>query len=141
MAEIRELTEGETQPFSALTFPAYRHLLDLQPSSRVIEDPALPESDVARTPVALAAFEQGQPAGLLLAMMPNGAVHQEQDAQHNPQLLSLAVSGTFRRRGIGTNIHSVRLATVCSCGGRHSVAPNVRTRHQSPPQGWQPAQS
>ena len=119
MIEIRELAEAETEPFSGLTFPAYRHLLNLQPFSRAIEDPALPESDVERTPVALAAFEGGEPAGLLLAMAPNGSIHQEQDAQHNPHMLSLSVSGAFRRRGIGTALVEYGEDYLSSLGQQH----------------------
>jgi GNAT superfamily N-acetyltransferase len=100
MLDIRELAASEATPFSRFTFPAYRHLLDLEPFSRLIEDPTAPESQHRKTPVAFGAFVSGEPAGLLLASVPESP-SAEKSLDENAQLLSLFVGQAHRNKGLG----------------------------------------
>ena len=77
--------------FQAMTFPAYRHLLSLQPSRRHVEERDRPPIQ----PFALAALVRGQPVGLGLAELPLVAGCE-------PELLSLYVAPHLRNVGVGT---------------------------------------
>lgn len=89
--------EGLSAPvdprFRDMTFPAYRHLLDL---GRARRHPHMPEIPVV-TPVALGARIEGEPAALVLAEIPEGQTA-------NAEILSLFVSPPFRGRGLGTAV-------------------------------------
>jgi len=76
-----------------MTFPAYRHLLELRPARRTLGDP----SDPLTRPVAIVAYDGDEPVGLALLDLPL-------DAEETPQLLSLYVVPEHRRRGIGTRL-------------------------------------
>ena len=89
---IDVLAPGEEGPWTAMTFPAYRHLLALEPTLRL---PSEPEQPVIQ-PVALVARVPEGPAAMAVAEMPMSA-----DAGA-PQLLSVFVDPAYRRRGIGT---------------------------------------
>jgi GNAT superfamily N-acetyltransferase len=72
-----------------MTFPVYRHLLDLRPGARH------PEQGDSRPiqPVAFAVFAGERPAGLLLLELPLGD-------SRPPEILSVFVAPEFRRRGV-----------------------------------------
>lgn len=91
--QIRPLTHAEAPAISSMTFPAYRHLLALQPTTR---HPEQGDTVVVR-PVAVAAWEGERPVGLALAELPTTATG-------TPELLSLFVPAAERRRGIATRL-------------------------------------
>lgn len=75
----------------AMTFPAYRHLLDLVPARRL-------PAEAGRAPIqpiALAAMEGDEPVGLVLAELPLGG-------NGEPEVLSLYVSPPRRGQGVAT---------------------------------------
>ena len=91
---------GLTAPADAgalaeLTFPAYRHLLTLdpQPRHRQKVHGTLPPVQ----PVAIAGAVQGVPLGLVLAEVPV-------DGEGAPELLSLFVKREARLQGVGTRL-------------------------------------
>jgi GNAT superfamily N-acetyltransferase len=76
-----------------MTYPAYRHLLDLAPARRL-------PAEAGRAPIeplALAAVEDGEIVGLLLAELPLAE-------SAEPEVLSLFVSAGHRGRGIATRL-------------------------------------
>jgi GNAT superfamily N-acetyltransferase len=75
---------------AAMTFPAYRHLLELRPAHRLLSDPSRPQVQ----PLALEAVEDGMPIGLALVGLPL----QEGEV---PEMLSLFVNAERRNRGVG----------------------------------------
>lgn len=91
MMNLEILSASEAQRFQAMTFPAYRHLLALQPCFRH------PEENEPRQiqPLAVGAWESGEPAGLLVAELP-------MEDGNDPELLSLFVPSERRGRGIAT---------------------------------------
>lgn len=91
MMNFEVLSASEAQRFQAMTFPAYRHLLALEPCFRH------PEENEPRQiqPLAVGAWESGEPAGLLMAELPI-------EAGNDPELLSLFVPSERRGRGIAT---------------------------------------
>lgn len=77
----------------SMTFPAYRHLLDLAPARRL-------PAEAGRAPIeplALAAMEDGEAVGLVLAELPLAG-------SAEPEVLSLFVSAGHRGRGIATRL-------------------------------------
>jgi len=76
-----------------MTFPAYRHLLDLVPAPRHLDNPKMAPIQ----PLAVGALADGEPVGLALAELPL-----EESGQ--AELLSLFVSKGWRRRGVGTSL-------------------------------------
>lgn len=88
---VEILSPAEAPGFQAMTFPAYRHLLALQPCFRH------PEENHPRQiqPLAIGAWESGEPAGLLVAELP-------MESGADPELLSLFVTSERRREGIAT---------------------------------------
>ena len=96
---------GVTEPRSAdalaeLTFPAYRHLLDLEPQPR--HAGRLHGSGPVIQPIAVAAVANGVPVGLAVAELPV-------DTDDEPELLSVYVRPEVRRQGIGTRL----IAEIC----------------------------
>ena len=93
MVDVVELMPGQAEGLGEMTFPAYRHLLRLEPAT------IHPEEGVtlAMEPVALAALEEGRTLGLLLAALPAGG-------PASLTLLSLFVPPPYRRRGIGSGL-------------------------------------
>lgn len=79
--------------FLAMTFPAYRHLLDLAPSRRHLD--AVEGKPVQ--PLAFGAFHSAEPIGLLLAELPL-------DGPGSAEVLSLFVTTAFRGRGVATQL-------------------------------------
>jgi GNAT superfamily N-acetyltransferase len=92
VAEIAQVLPGAGSLLGSLTFPAYRHLLDLAPTRRHLDDTTQPTIQ----PIAIAAWVAGMPVGLILAEAPleGGAVRVD------PELLSLFVLPQWRSRGI-----------------------------------------
>ena len=87
--------EGLSAPvdprFTDMTFPAYRHLLALEPARRHPQAPTTP----LVLPVALGARVGDEPVALALAEMREGQAS-------NAEVLSLFVAPPFRGRGLGT---------------------------------------
>lgn len=88
---VEILSSADARKFQAMTFPAYRHLLALRPCFRH------PEENHPRQiqPLAIGAWESGEPAGLLVAELPL-------ESGGDPELLSLFVTSERRREGIAT---------------------------------------
>lgn len=97
--EIRVLRPADAPAFAGLTFPAFRHLLGLQPYVNALQDPTQPDSEVPRTPFAFGALAGGAPAGLVLGSIPHDS-RRERDRLRNPELLSLFVGAAHRRQGL-----------------------------------------
>ena len=91
-----------------MTFPAYRHLLALQPAKRL---PREPEQRLIQ-PVAMVARTAANPVGLALAELP---VRGEDGA---PELLSVFVAPEHRGRGIGTALVEAIEKALGSRGAR-----------------------
>lgn len=89
----------DARAFAAMTFPNYKHLL---------AEPALQ----GITAVPVAAFADGQPAGLALGAVPQPG----NDAP--PTLFSLYVAPAFRRQGIGTRLMEAFHDEIVRRGGR-----------------------
>lgn len=89
--EIDGMRAGEAEACQGLTFPAYRHLLALEPTLR---HPSEPEQHRIQ-PVAVVARLDGRLLGLGLAELPL-------QAGDVPQLLSISVRSEYRRRGVAT---------------------------------------
>jgi GNAT superfamily N-acetyltransferase len=88
---MRALSAGEAMRLGGMTFPAYRHLLSLEPTARHTD--LLPAPIVQ--PLALGAMEGDTCAGLLLAEMSGGA-------SPSAEMLSLYVDPARRGQGVGT---------------------------------------
>ncbi|MBZ5587393.1 MAG: GNAT family N-acetyltransferase [Acidobacteriia bacterium] len=91
MVDFEILQPPAPTQFQAMTFPAYRHLLSLQPSRRHEEERNRPPIQ----PFAVAALVRGQPVGLALAELPLVAGGE-------PELLSLYVAPHLRNVGVGS---------------------------------------
>jgi GNAT superfamily N-acetyltransferase len=89
---IDALREGDQTLCAGMTFPAYRHLLSLQPTLRL---PSEPEQRLVQ-PIALVARSAESPVALVLAEMPVNS------ADGPAELLSLFVVPDHRGRGLGT---------------------------------------
>lgn len=89
--EVLALDASQAQAMQAMTFPAYRHLLNLQRQSRHRD-----EGDLRIVqPVALAALKFGQPVALAVLEIPI-------DARFRVELLSIFVTPQARRSGVAT---------------------------------------
>jgi len=78
----------------AMTFPAYRHLLELRPALRLLSEPAQPP---VQPFAAAASNDAGEVVGLALAELPL-------TGDSPPELLSLFVKREERNRGLGTEL-------------------------------------
>jgi ribosomal protein S18 acetylase RimI-like enzyme len=89
---IVPLDRDEAFAFGEMTFPAYRHLLSLEPAPR--------HRDMAATtrvtPVAVGVYRDGAPAGLALAELPDGT--------NEAEVLSLFVAPEHRGEGLGPRL-------------------------------------
>jgi ribosomal protein S18 acetylase RimI-like enzyme len=99
--ELRALGPADAPRFAGFTFPAFRHLLSLEPFRNALQDPTQPESEVPRRPFAVGAEQDGAPVGLLLGSIPLEP-SERNDRVRNAELLSLFVSPTYRRAGVAT---------------------------------------
>ncbi len=93
MVEFNVLQAPVPDGLRTMTFPAYRHLLSLEPARRHEEERNRPPIQ----PLALVASVRGQVAGLALAELPLAA-------GSAPELLSLFVAPQLRNVGIGSGL-------------------------------------
>ncbi|HVN77210.1 MAG TPA: GNAT family N-acetyltransferase [Thermoanaerobaculaceae bacterium] len=91
MVDFELLGAPVPREFSAMTFPAYRHLLSLQVARRHEEEANRPPIQ----PLAVAASVRGQAVGLALAELPLVV-------GGSPELLSLYVAPHLRNVGVGS---------------------------------------
>src|SRR5262249_31983338 len=85
----------EAAALGAMTFPSYRHLLDLRPAPRHPEQ----GDDRVIQPVAVAAHLDGRPVGLALAETPAGPPADEPEA---PEVPSAFRPAEPRPQGVAT---------------------------------------
>jgi GNAT superfamily N-acetyltransferase len=110
--QLRPLTPAIATAFTAMTFPAYRHLLALTPAPRHLDDTEQPTIQ----PVGVAALVDRQAVGLVLADTPiEGGRH--------PEVLSLFVHRDWRGKGLGTTL--VGALEDCLRDAGHSVVDAV----------------
>jgi GNAT superfamily N-acetyltransferase len=83
---------GDQESLSSMTFPAFRHLLTLEPQPLYLD--RRHGSGAPIRPLAMKATVSGVPLGLILAGLPI-------DGRGEPELYSLFVDPRVRRRGIG----------------------------------------
>lgn len=95
---------------SDLTYPAYRHLLTLEPSER---HPGQPAQRPIRA-LGAVALDAGAVAGLALVEVPTGAPDAE--------LLSLFVVPAWRRQGLGTRLLAELEAPLRNAGATRVAA-------------------
>ncbi|MFV2071598.1 MAG: GNAT family N-acetyltransferase [Thermoanaerobaculales bacterium] len=93
MLTFRILEPPVPSPLLAMTFPAYRHLLALQPAVRLQTDPGQPPVQ----PVAAAAWSDESPIGLAVADVPL-------DGPTEPELLSVFVTPSERGKRVGRGL-------------------------------------
>ena len=84
------LEAGDGDPYAAMTFPAYRHLLAGVPAPRHLDAANAPPVQ----PLAIALTVENEPSGLALAELPL-------EGDTEPELLSLWVTPQLRGRGLG----------------------------------------
>lgn len=90
---VIEALDPERAPaYAGMTFPAYRHLLALQPTVRLPSEP----EQWPIMPIALVARTPDGPAALAIAERPMSG------GDHAAELLSVFVAAEHRRQGIGT---------------------------------------
>jgi len=90
---FRALDPPVPGPFLGMTFPAYRHLLALQPTARLQTDPGQPPVQ----PVAVAAWSDERAIGLALADVPL-------EGPTDPELLSVFVTPSERGKRVGREL-------------------------------------
>ena len=138
VVDLRSPSPADASRLLGLTFPAYRHMLALQPTYR---HPGLTEQTVVQ-PVAVAAWSEQEPAGLALAEVPR------EHLEVPPELLSLYVAPPFRGQGIATRLVEElerevaergfgRLTTVYMTGKPGSAAVERILEKR----GWEPPQT
>jgi GNAT superfamily N-acetyltransferase len=88
----RRLRRGDGAAFEMMTFPAYRHMAALEPTTRMPRE----HDDEPFEPLAVGAIAEGRPVGLAL-----GGVAPETD---EVELLSLFVANERRLTGIGRGL-------------------------------------
>jgi GNAT superfamily N-acetyltransferase len=89
---FRRLQGKEGEAFAMMTFPAYRHMMELQPTIRMPRE----HDDEPFEPLAVGAIREGRPAGLALGGIAPGTDEVE--------LLSLFVAKEHRLTGIGRSL-------------------------------------
>jgi GNAT superfamily N-acetyltransferase len=135
--EFRSPSAADAARLQGLTFPAYRHMLSLQPTHR---HPGLVEQILVQ-PVAVVAWVENEPVGLALAEVP------VENAEAAPEMLSLYVAPPVRGQGIATRLVEAleqevaargfgRLTTVYMTGkpGSAAVERILASRGWDPPQ-------
>jgi GNAT superfamily N-acetyltransferase len=90
------LQPQQAERFRMWTFPRYRHLLDLRPSTRQAEDRRPIQ------PISLLAFENEQPVGLLLGCVPRNEKVPDLDMPNEPEVLSITVAQSRRHQGVAS---------------------------------------
>ena len=94
MTGLAVLRPPDALRFSPMTFPAYRHLLEMRPARRHRET----EDNPLIQPYGVGAEERGQPIAMALAELPFEGEGRE------PELLSLFVASGHRNRGVATRV-------------------------------------
>ena len=89
------LGEEQGQAFEKMTFPAYRHMLALKPTTRMPRE----HDDEPFDPMAVGAVVEGRPVGLAL-----GGAAPDTDTV---EILSVFVSKEWRRKGIASRLVEV----------------------------------
>ena len=92
MLKFKRLERHEANQCKELTFPSYRHLLDMQPCYRHTD-----VEDRLIQPMVVAAFDDTKVVGLAVLELPI-----EKAEKEKPELLSLFVLEGERNRGVGT---------------------------------------
>ena len=87
-----ELEPSMAEACARMTFPVYRHLLNLRPAPRHPEQ----GDDRVIQPAGFVARSDDGPVGFALAELPIGA------SENIPEVLSLFVRPEIRNRGVGT---------------------------------------
>lgn len=95
MIDFRPFTAEEAQRCERMTFPAYRHLLNLEPAPRHLDE----AGQMPVQPLAFGAIHREMP--VVLGM---GLVELPVDDERFPELLSIFVSQSLRKRGLATQI-------------------------------------
>jgi GNAT superfamily N-acetyltransferase len=107
--------EGLASPvdsrFTGMTFPAYRHLLALEPARR---HPGIPGQPLVQ-PIALGASVGPEPVALALAEIPGGQTA-------TAEVLSLYVVPALRGRGLGTALLAAMERYLARMGAEHAEA-------------------
>ncbi|MGH7338202.1 MAG: GNAT family N-acetyltransferase, partial [Myxococcota bacterium] len=109
--EIVRLGAPAPEELAAMTFPVYRPLLDLAPTTRHPEQ----GDEIPVQPFALAARLGDRTVGLALGELPLSVVSR-------PELLSLFVEPGFRNRGIGRRLVEAAEREVAVAGGGELTA-------------------
>jgi len=91
--DVQQFAAAVPSEFRAMTYPAYRHLLDLEPQPR---HPTQGDHVPVR-PVAIGAYLQGTPLGFVLAEMPLAP-------DRSAELLSVYTANGARSQGIATHL-------------------------------------
>jgi GNAT superfamily N-acetyltransferase len=132
---IDALEPDDVMACESMSFPAYRHLLALQPVLRL---PAEAEQRLIQ-PIALVARVSGSPIALAMAEVP---VHENEGA---PELLSLFVTTPWRGQGVATALVEA-IEEMVRASGATSVEAVYTTGKASIPaverifekRGWEP---
>lgn len=109
--EIARLSAPVPAELAAMTFPVYRPMLDLAPTTRHPEQ----GDEIPVQPLALVARLGERPIGLALAELPLSVVS-------SPELLSLFVEPAFRNRGVGRRLVEAVERAVASEGATELTA-------------------
>jgi GNAT superfamily N-acetyltransferase len=137
MVELESL-RAPVPPFLAtMTFPAYRHLLALDPASRHPD-----QGDLRLVqPLGVLAMRDGNPAGLVLGEVPIGD-------QGAPEMLSLYTEQEARNQGVGTALveaferavreRGFRRVTAVYMTGKETVGALERVLQK---RGWSPPET
>jgi len=93
---IRPLIPEVAPLLGSMTFPAYRHLLELAPAPRHLDD----TTQKPIQPIAFAAWVGPKPVGVALAEMPLEGTNSTAD----PEILSIFVLQDWRGQGVATQL-------------------------------------
>jgi GNAT superfamily N-acetyltransferase len=111
MVEIERLSAPVPAGLAAMTFPVYRPMLALAPTTRHPEQ----ADEIPVQPMAFLAKLGDRAIGLALAELPLSPAS-------SPELLSLFVEPTFRNRGVGRRLLEAVEREVEGAGGRELTA-------------------
>lgn len=103
--QYRALDAATAKRHASMTFPAYRHLLELEPTTRHVD-----ENDTREVyPFAIGAFDEEKLVGMSV-----GEIPLDPESHRGPELLSVLVNEPYRRRGIGTRLVASVERIVCN---------------------------
>ncbi|MEM1250281.1 MAG: type 2 lanthipeptide synthetase LanM [Acidobacteriota bacterium] len=105
--QYRALDAATAKSHAPMTFPAYRHLLELEPTTRHVD-----ENDTREVyPFAIGAFAGDQLVGMSL-----GEIPLDPESHRGPELLSVLVKEPYRKQGVGTRLVASVERIVCNNG-------------------------